>query len=467
MKTEDFMKALGGISQEKLDALAQWQEAKTPLTGKTTAQKADAQPAPEQRSRITMKQKTAKHTPVIQMFPWNIGIGAAIVACAVVAVSVGMEAVGQKNQMQVGTSLSEQSAASTEQFTAWYWTKYRGDDIALPDGKTVAVIRSASDGVSYLTQSGQQDQTELATYLSAEWLETGSEEFTDPVSNSVISTEGEAHDVIFIGIPAGEIPKNTLRWDYHNGTVTPSGKLHLDFNALTIEDAANEMLPEDARLSANENYYYFISVPDGCLPDITGYEVTFTEYHSDQVPDTQLYDESQYTDYLNSLPEAKNMLAASLGDKYIFRIPEEQPQTVRVTGARVQNAAGEHTALTFTPGEEYDTLEMAFPIDDMTVNTALTDLQVTADGVFSVTLNQYRENADNADATLTTDVSAVWTLKVPHNSLPEISRISYSSEYYYKNGAPSEEYDEYGFIGKAGQMLTITLPGSCGTAETE
>ena len=62
MKPQDFMEALGGVSQEKLDALAKWQEAGTPMTGKAPAQEKSimqtaAEPVPTQRRRETMKQK--------------------------------------------------------------------------------------------------------------------------------------------------------------------------------------------------------------------------------------------------------------------------------------------------------------------------------------------------------------------------------------------------------------------------
>ena len=51
-----------------------------------------------------MKQKVKKTTPVTRLFPWNIGIGAAVAACAVLAVSVGKEAIWQERQMQVGSN---------------------------------------------------------------------------------------------------------------------------------------------------------------------------------------------------------------------------------------------------------------------------------------------------------------------------------------------------------------------------
>ena len=132
-------------------------------------------------------------------------------------------------------------------FYAWYWDGYCGDDIPL-EGKTAAVIRTAADGKPYLTGSGQQDQTNLATILSEAWLETGApadEAYTDPVSGAVTGHDGEPHDVIFIGIPANALPKNTVRADYHNGTVTPSGKLHLDLSLLTVTDETAAVLPAE------------------------------------------------------------------------------------------------------------------------------------------------------------------------------------------------------------------------------
>ena len=121
MKPQDFMEALGGVSQEKLDALAEWQEAGTPVTGEAPARenritRTAAEPVPTHRGRGNMKQNTRKKASVPRLSPWNIGIGAAVVTCAVIVVSIGKEAIGQERQMQVGsnagTSMSEQIAES-------------------------------------------------------------------------------------------------------------------------------------------------------------------------------------------------------------------------------------------------------------------------------------------------------------------------------------------------------------------
>ena len=77
MKPQDFMEALGGVSQEKLDALAKWQEAGTPITGKAPAQEkrimqTAAEPVLTQRRRGNMKQNTRKKASVPRLFPWNI-----------------------------------------------------------------------------------------------------------------------------------------------------------------------------------------------------------------------------------------------------------------------------------------------------------------------------------------------------------------------------------------------------------
>ncbi len=359
---------------------------------------------------------------------------------------------------------AEQPENLPDKFYAWYWTSYSGDDIAL-DGKTVSVIRTAADGKRYLTRSGQQNDTSLATYLSADWLENGGTEFTDPVNHAQIANEGEPHDVIFIGIPTDELPKNTLSMDYHNGTVTPSGKLHLDFSVLTVSDEAKEKLPEDRRPKNGKNYYYFMSVPEGCLPDITDYEVTFTAYHTEKAPQTALTEEYQYNAYRDSMPEYGNMKASVLCGKYISWIPENQPNVLTPVGVSMQNIAvpnetgqaKDDAGFRVIQGGEYDTLELTIPLLGMEFHSAITDMRITSDGVLAVLVNQYRDNRPTDDAPCMNDAAAAWTLKFPAGSLPEIKEICIDrNELYFKYGE-NDGNDEYAFIRKAGELQTITL----------
>ena len=162
--------------------------------------------------------------------------------------------------------------------------------------------------------------------LSADWLENGGTEFTDPVNHAYISGTGEPHDIIFIGVPAKDLPQNMISWDYHNGTVTRSGKLHLDFSVMTLCDDAMAVMSVDKQYDDDTNFYYFISVPEGVMPDLTGWELSFTEYHSDAMPDENVIDKPDEigTDgmtrahaWLCSLPEYQDWESSVVGSKYI------------------------------------------------------------------------------------------------------------------------------------------------------
>ena len=67
------------------------------------------------RRKGTMKQNTKKSSAVTRLFPWHIGISAAVVACAVIAVSIGKEVIGQEKQMQVGSRELQQAEKSTRE----------------------------------------------------------------------------------------------------------------------------------------------------------------------------------------------------------------------------------------------------------------------------------------------------------------------------------------------------------------
>lgn len=69
------------------------------------------------RRRETMKQKVKNKASAAQFLPWKIGIGAAVVACAAIAIIIGGGIISLDNQMQVssnvGASMSEQIVEST------------------------------------------------------------------------------------------------------------------------------------------------------------------------------------------------------------------------------------------------------------------------------------------------------------------------------------------------------------------
>ena len=346
----------------------------------------------------------------------------------------------------------DNSQSPDDAFYAWFWTGYSGNDIPL-DGITVDVIRTAADGKSYLTESGQQDQSTLATVLSEEWLEQAypeNEAITDPVSGGQINSDGQPHDVIFIGIPADALPRNAVTQNYHSGTLTPSGKLHIDITALTLLDEAMPLLPEERQFDENLNRYFFITVPASELPETIEPTVSITEYHTDLMPPESLATPQAVWDWYIQRPAGQSWLASVVGNKFIHRIPDE-PETVPVQYA-YSCLLTETEKIETEPGKDafcdYDSetgkIGLTLPVHNAAAAAALTDLHISADGVLSLTLNELCRSGSD----LTQDTAYItWDLYVPKGSLPEITDICLD-----RNTLSDEE----AFMDIAGQLITVT-----------
>ena len=346
----------------------------------------------------------------------------------------------------------DNSQSPDDAFYAWFWTGYSGNDIPL-DGITVDVIRTAADGKSYLTESGQQDQSTLATVLSEEWLEQAypeSEAITDPVSGRQINSDGQPHDVIFIGIPADALPRNAVTQNYHSGTLTPSGKLHIDITALTFLDEAMPLLPEERQFDESLNRYFFITVPAGELPETIEPTVSITEYHTDLMPPESLATPQAVWDWYIQCPAGQSWLASVVGNKFIHRIPDE-PETVPVQYAyscllteteRIETEPGKDAFCDYD--SETGKIGLTLPVHNAAAAAALTDLHISADGVLSLTLNELCRSGSD----LTQDTAYItWDLYVPKGSLPEITDIRLD-----RNTLSDEE----AFMDIAGQLITVT-----------
>ena len=346
------------------------------------------------------------------------------------------------------TYVTEQS---DDAFYAWFWDGYSGDDIPL-DGITVDVIRTAADGKRYLTGSGQQNDTALTTFLSADWLEKAlpdGEAIVDPVSGTHISHDGQPHDIIFIGVPASELPRNTVIVNYHNGTLTPSGELHIDLSVLTVTDAAQPMMPADRQYDETKNRYFFISVPAGEIPDAIVPVIGMTEYHTDELPPEDVTDPTAAENWYWKNRAGQGFIASVFGNKDIHRIPE-QTGSVTTIYARVSEkpefalpdqAPERVTFRTYDDGTSKIVLAML--VDKDAKATALTDLHVSADGVLSLTLHELCQS----EADLTEAAWIQWELVVPSGVLPDITRC---------NMQLSATTDEDAFMQLAGQLITIT-----------
>ena len=313
MKPQDFMEALGGVSQEKLEALAKWQEAKTPVTGNVPAKKdrftqTAAEPVSAARRRETMKQNTHKRSAVTRLFPWNIGIGAAAVAAVVVAVSIGKEAIGQRNQMPVSmsgetsateqVSLQEPNTEETNHVPVEMIERLQrigGSDYVMmkvPQEGAVQVLRSVADAEACCQYT---DETVVADQEF---------DFRRFLTEDVFAQ----YDVLYFAHKDIQQPFYLYGYDLAGGSIAADGTtLQLDFHALVYD---SNYCPPDTMCSFDDfepdwNTYYFYTVPKGSLPDLSAIEVLFEQYVIGEIPDDILKYANDTSDSGNAarLPE--------------------------------------------------------------------------------------------------------------------------------------------------------------------
>lgn len=342
-----------------------------------------------------------------------------------------------------------------EPFYAWYWHHYSGNDIEVPAGGRLEVLHNAEEAAAYLTNSGQQPK-ELAEYMNAAWFAGEGEPLMEG------DTSCEPHDVIFVGIPAREMPENVISWSYRDGTVTPSGKLHLVCNVMTGSG-------EQAEPIANgENFYFFMSVPKGRLSEITEWSVTFDEFHSDAaVYSTEQDGQAHYKDWLMEQPVTQSYWAASLCQKYIRPVPDVQPDTVTVQGSRIMHISDTETEasasvltyksdaaaeITDVDWEKYDVVQITLPSDDARAAVSITDLAIDADGILSLNYNIGKQEQEYAETG-----AFSFRLLVPKGTVPPITGINAETLVYEKSYEPDEDTDEYTFIHKSSGLMTIDI----------
>lgn len=339
-----------------------------------------------------------------------------------------------------------------EPVAAGNWKYYHGNDIPLPDGKTVQIIRTLDEAQAYVTGSGQQTER-LERFLSAEWMEQETE-LTD-------GTVSGPHDILFVGIPAGEMPEGTVSWGLHGGTVTPSGRLHLDFTVLRLAEGTEQTIPESKRYAPEENYYFFIAVPDNSLPEITSYSISFSQFmgteYQEQAPETLLSEDAYHT-WLQDLPAFKNWLASTVLCKSI-EWTEDGQQTVvplRTWTALRQEPTVPEGKVDCVPSFDSDTISLSLPLHEKSEAAAITDLSIGRDGVLSLTLHEYcGQRGMNREEY---GASAEFVLYVPKGSLPEITGLHFDRVEYEDKWNSEEADDSIGFSkNAAGKLISVQL----------
>lgn len=319
MKPQDFMEALGGVSQEKLDALAKWQEAGTPIPGGASA-KADrdtqtaAKPGSVQRGREIMKQKAKWNGSFL---PLKIGSGAALAACAVIAVSVGVGIIGlnqHKQQMQVGSNVATSVADQISEREPIEITDYRieGFDVVMdvPETGTAQLLHTVEDARSWINFVRQNGEYGRKT-------DNGAENFRTLLENGEIYQE---YDLIITAVPYHFVYQDygIAMYGFCGGTITESGKLTLDVSFLTVNNSMKERIFQEI-----ETFCCCFAVPKNSVPDIT--EFVFHDVIYDctaPVPDG-CETREEHLDYLYSMPNYQEFMDKDRAAKYLRWVKDE------------------------------------------------------------------------------------------------------------------------------------------------
>lgn len=361
MKEQDLIQALGSLPQDLLDELDEWQKSGTPLTGAEPENIAPAQtgkPVITQRRNQTMKQKTEK-TPA-RLRAWTAGIAAAVVLCTAVAVPVGREAVRRAQQSNAGYAESEPAEPVTE-VSAETWI--------VPDGCAFFHWEDKSD------LAGYYDCLPADTKLYAFLDELGEEQppleagrlKPGNVRHFVYEEDNEVYDIYFIGLPMQEAPDDMRDIGFLGGTLTQSGKLHLNIGALTDAEHSEPYAVTDRQQYKKFDTALLFAVPEGELPEITEVSGSYIEYPlADLLTDapadendraiwySQLIEKNLWIDTANGEPGIR-LIADEPAEETLTADADPQPDTAQESSAPQLNklicSSGNDTASPAVPEE--------------------------------------------------------------------------------------------------------------------
>ena len=157
--------------------------------------------------------------PVLRMLPWHIGIGAAVAACAIIAVSIGKDMIGRSTQMQAGASVSTAASGLTSEQEQIEIADYRaeGFDVPmnLPEHGTAMLLHTLEDAKPWLDLVRQSGEYGRETGQ-------GGEDFRKLLENEDIY---QNHDIIMTAVPYQHqyADYGVAMYHFAGASVTPSG----------------------------------------------------------------------------------------------------------------------------------------------------------------------------------------------------------------------------------------------------
>lgn len=268
------------------------------------------------RRKGTMKQNTKKRSAVTRLFPWNIGISAAVVACAVIAVSIGKEVIGQEKQMQVGmsgTSITDQLSVREPLPIEVRAADGIDIDMNLPENGKAEVMRSIDEAqawIDLLKQSGEYGR------------ETG-EGFHPCLEILEMEKEYLDHDIIMCAVPYHFMQGDSCvaQHAFFGGTITESGKLTVETGMVTVSKEMRPLMLQDT-----EAYCVCFTVPKNTMPEITGFTLNNQIYDCTAPLPDDIRSEHDMTEYLAELPEYQ-AYAKRFSNELYLRWVEDEIQT--------------------------------------------------------------------------------------------------------------------------------------------
>lgn len=261
----------------------------------------------------TMKQNTKKRSAVTRLLPWNIGISAAVVACAVIAVSIGKEVIGQEKQMQVGmsgSSITDQLSVREPLPIEVRAADGIDIDMNLPENGKAEVMRSIDEAqvwIDLLKQSGEHGR------------ETG-EGFHPCLEILEMEKEYLDHDIIMCAVPYHFMQSDSgvAQHAFFGGTITESGKLTVETGMVTVSKEMRPLMLQDT-----EAYCICFTVPKNTVPEITGFTFNNRIYDCTAPLPDDIRSERDMTDYLAELPEYQAYAQRFTNELYLRWVEDE------------------------------------------------------------------------------------------------------------------------------------------------
>ena len=441
------------------------------------------------RRRDTMKQKSQKTKTAGRLLPWHIAIGITAAACAILAVSVGIDVIERNSQMQVGTSISTTaSKQDPEREPIEIDYRIEGFDVAmdLPENGKAELLHSIDDAkpwIDLVRQSGEYGRE----------TGQGAENFRELLESEDIYQD---HDIIMTAVPYHNRYSDygNAMYNFSGATITPSGKLTVDVNFLTVGyDMPERMLQQI------DTFCCCFAVPKNTVPDIWSFTFNDVIYDcTDQVPDG-CDTREKHLEYLYSLPNYQKFNSTESGKRFL-KWAEDEPVLLgeevcafsanrsgeeQITRIKVPEVPEENDVQVFRSLEEMqqafagtDILEsdhcMAPKINSETFQdhdvlylayrqSAYSETKLTAsicsgeikeDGTLTVNYSELVNDSPDAEK-ISENVNYYEFYLVPKDSLTNLSRINMQMNEFHTNTTLLSE-PQYEYLNSIPEQVWIT-----------